>query len=127
MRSGWTVQHEVFFPASLVKVNMYTNRDSCEVVKRKTRPFKDTKCADCGFKYPSRKELILHRKKAHPVNTNVQPRPSRGGKIGSDIQTHRPEKRLACSKCSYSAYRPHRLRHHIQLRHAQPQVSHLNK
>ena len=46
---------------------MYTNRDSCEVVKRKTRPFKDTKCADCGFKYPSRKELILHRKKAHPV------------------------------------------------------------
>ena len=85
MRSGWTVQHEVFFPAGLVKVNIYTNRDSCEVLKRKTRPFKDTKCADCGFKYPSRKELILHRKKAHPFKYKC---PTKTFKRRQDWQRH---------------------------------------
>ena len=116
---------------SLVKVNMHANRDSCEVVKRKTRPYKDTKCADCGLKYPSRKELMLHREKAHPVKYECPTCPTKTFKRRRDWQrhsdTHRPEKRLACTMCPYSAYRPHRLRHHIQLHHAQPQVSHLNK
>ena len=110
---------------------MHANRDSCEVVKRKTRPYKDTKCADCGLKYPSRKELMLHREKAHPVKYECPTCPTKTFKRRRDWQrhsdTHRPEKRLACTMCPYSAYRPHRLRHHIQLHHAQPQVSHWNK
>ena len=115
---------------SLVKVNMHANRDSCEVAKRKTRPYKDTKCADCGVKYPSRKELMLHREKAHPVEYKC-PTCAKTFKRRRDWQrhldTHRPEKRLACTMCPYSAYRPHRLRHHIQLHHDRPQVSRLHK
>lgn len=109
---------------------MHANRDSCEVVKRKTKPYKDTKCADCGVKYSSRKQLMSHREKAHPIEYRC-PTCARTFKRRRDWQrhteTHRPEKRLTCDKCSYSAFRKHRLRYHMDLHHAQPQVSHWNK
>ena len=65
--SSWKCRHCNMEFSSLVKVNMHANRDSCTVEKKKTKPYKDTKCADCGVKYSSRKQLMLHREKVHPV------------------------------------------------------------
>ena len=105
---------------SLFKVKMHASRDSCEEVKKKVGPYKDTNCADCGIKYPSRKSLKMHMEKHHPMELKC----STCGKTFKrrrDWQrhndTHSQEKRLICTKCPYSAFRPHRLSHHTKLHH----------
>ena len=90
---------------------------SQEKKKQKVGPDKDTNGGECGIKYPSR---TLHMEKYHPMELKC----STCGmtfKRRRDLQrhndTHSQEKRLKCTNCTNSAFRPQTLSHHKKLHH----------